>query len=79
MKISKKTLFDEYGIDLKEGKYRIKNNCPNYSIYIVQDDSLGCVLVGENKVKGQVINSRNTLEALMKKLEGEEHIVLTII
>lgn len=31
-------------------------------------DTEGCLLVGENKVKGQVINSRATLEKLMSIL-----------
>lgn len=31
-------------------------------------DSLGCILVGENKVKGQVINSTATFHKLMKIL-----------
>lgn len=30
------------------------------------DDTLGCVLVGQNKVKGQVINSASTFHALMR-------------
>lgn len=32
------------------------------------DSTEGCLLVGENKVKGQVINSRATLERLMSLL-----------
>lgn len=32
------------------------------------EDTEGCLLVGENKVKGQVINSRATLERLMSLL-----------
>lgn len=32
------------------------------------EDTEGCLLVGENKVKGQVINSRATLEKLMSLL-----------
>jgi len=32
------------------------------------EDTEGCLLVGENKVKGQVINSRATLERLMSVL-----------
>lgn len=48
-----------------------------------QEDSLGCIIVGENKVKGKVINSRATLTKLMGKLEeatefGEE-ITINII
>ena len=32
-------------------------------------DSSGCLLVGQNKVKGQVINSRETFKALYKLLK----------
>lgn len=41
------------------------------------DSSLGCVLCGENKVKGGLINSKQTLERLMNILDKE--FVLTII
>lgn len=45
-------------------------------------DTLGCILIGENKVKGQVINSNATLDRLMPQLieadyRGED-ITLTI-
>lgn len=30
------------------------------------EDTLGCILVGQNKVKGQVINSTSTFEKLYK-------------
>ena len=39
----------------------------------------GCLLVGENKVKGKVINSLKTMEVLMWKLSGEKEIVIQII
>ena len=42
------------------------------------DDSSGCILVGENKVKGQVINSMATLKRLMAKLPKNEKITITI-
>ena len=42
------------------------------------NDSSGCLLVGENKVKGKVINSRNTLQKLMQVLQSENNITLTI-
>lgn len=43
-------------------------------------DTYGCVLVGENKVKGQVINSQNIWKKLMEKLlQDKENIILTII
>jgi hypothetical protein len=42
------------------------------------DDSLGCIIVGENKIKGGVVNSKVTLERLMAKLIGQTNILLTI-
>lgn len=42
------------------------------------EDSLGCIIVGENKIKGGVINSRVTMERLMAKLQGQTNIWLTI-
>lgn len=43
-------------------------------------DTSGCLLVGQNKVKGQVINSRETFKALYKllkdrKMKGEKIII----
>ena len=43
-----------------------------------EDDSLGCIIVGENKIKGRVINSRATMERLMAKLRGQTEIYITI-
>lgn len=48
-------------------------NVPGYQYIRVHngnrpDSTEGCLLVGENKVKGQVINSRATLERLMSVL-----------
>lgn len=43
------------------------------------EDSLGCILVGENKVKGQVVNSVNTYKKLFNLLKDiEDDITLTI-
>ena len=42
------------------------------------DDSFGCIIVGENKIKGGVINSRATMERLMAKLRGQSEIYITI-
>ncbi len=41
-------------------------------------DSIGCILVGENKIKGGLINSRKTLEKLMERLKDEKDIKITI-
>lgn len=48
-----------------------------------EKDTEGCLLVGENKAKGQVINSRATLEKLMSVLleceKRKEKISITIV
>lgn len=47
------------------------------------EDTEGCLLVGENKIKGQVLNSRATLEKLMSVLldceKRKEKISITIV
>lgn len=40
--------------------------------------SLGCIIVGENKIKGGVINSKATMEKLMQRLSGNRFIYITI-
>lgn len=46
-------------------------------------DSSGCLLVGQNKVKGQVINSKETFKALYKLLQDRrsmgEKIIIKIL
>lgn len=42
------------------------------------EDTLGCILVGENKVKGQVINSTATFNRLMTELKKDKNIELII-
>lgn len=43
-----------------------------------QNSTSGCLIVGQNKVVGKVINSQITFHALMKKLPKNELIYLTI-
>ena len=38
----------------------------------------GCILVGENKIKGQLINSRSTFDKLMNILTQSDDIKITI-
>lgn len=62
-------------------------NVPNFDGVLIHignkpQDTEGCVLVGQNKIKGQVINSTNTFRKLYAKLKvawvaGEE-IFITI-
>lgn len=44
------------------------------------EDTEGCILVGENKVKGQVLNSMNTFKTLYQLLKNsqDDQIILTI-
>lgn len=42
------------------------------------DDSAGCILVGRNKVKGKVLDSRATLEALIAKIGDEKSVTIEI-
>jgi hypothetical protein len=42
------------------------------------DDTEGCILVGENKVKGQVINSTATFRRLYERLRNAEEITIEI-
>lgn len=42
------------------------------------DSSLGCIIVGENKIKGGVINSKATMEKLMQRLCNEKNITIEI-
>ena len=48
-----------------------------------EKDTEGCLLVGENKIKGRIINSRATLEKLMSILleceKRKEKISITIV
>ena len=41
-------------------------------------DTDGCILVGQNLEKGKVLMSRITLERLMKLIENEKRVFLTI-
>ena len=41
-------------------------------------DTEGCILVGENKAKGQVLNSTATFRNLYQTLQGNDHIIIEI-
>lgn len=43
-----------------------------------EDDSDGCIIVGENSVKGKVLNSRTTFNKLYALLEKEDEITIEI-
>lgn len=41
-------------------------------------DTLGCILVGQNDIKGKLVNSAATMAKLMDKLKGQTDITITI-
>lgn len=58
-------------------------NVPGYEGVLIHvgnsdSDSLGCILVGKNTIKGKVTDSINTFKVLMNKLQGQDDITLTI-
>ena len=44
-----------------------------------QNDTAGCLLVGENKVRGKVLNSTYWEKKLIEKLEGKNGITIQIV
>lgn len=72
-----------YGIELPIGKYKIIKDGDYYKIYTIKDDTEGCILVGFNKEKGKVLDSRVTFTRLMNKIkpmfEMKEKIELEIV
>ena len=79
MQITKKEIKEKYGIDIPKGKFQIyvKNN--NYEIYSVKDDTAGCILVGIDKGKDIIYNSRKTFGELMEILQKEKDIEIEIL
>ena len=82
-KYSKKPKF----VELTGGLMPYINNVPAWTGCLIHSgntnkDTLGCILVGENKVKGKVINSFETFKRLWKLLveanERGEEIWLTV-
>lgn len=43
-----------------------------------EEDSAGCILVGKNNIKGKVVESRATSDALNKLLAKADHITIRI-
>lgn len=76
-------LKNKYGIDLPVGKYKIIKDGDYYKIYTIKDDTEGCILLGFNKVKGKVIDSKVTFTKFMNIIkpvyEAKEKIELEII
>ena len=82
MRISAKTLKDNYGIDLPRGKYYFEESKDGLIIYSIKDDTEGCILVGKNSKKGMVLESKKYEKLLVQTLQEAanrgEKITITI-
>lgn len=82
MKISAKTLKENYGIDLPKGKYHFEESNNGLTIYSVKDDTEGCILVGKNSKKGMVLESKKyetlLVQILQEAINRGEKIIITI-
>lgn len=74
--------------DLCKGKMPRLLNVPGFEGILIHPgntplDTFGCILVGENKVKGKLINSRETFKNLYKQLrtaaDNKEEITIEIV
>lgn len=66
-----------------EGKVPRLQDVPGYEGVLIHpgntaDDTSGCILVGRNKVKGQVVESQDTFHSLMNILKRDNDITITI-
>lgn len=78
-KYSKKKIYQ----DICKGRVPRLLNVPGYEGVLIHigntaDDSSGCILVGENKQVGKVLNSTETFRKLYNKIKGQENLTIKI-
>ena len=78
-KYSKKVIYQE----ICKGRVPRLLDVPGYDGVLIHignsaDDSSGCILVGQNKVVGKVINSTETFRKLYNKIKGQKDLTIKI-
>lgn len=78
-KYSTKKIYQE----ICKGKVPRLLNVPGYEGVLIHigntaEDSAGCILVGQNKVVGKVINSTETFRKLYSKIKGQNNLTIEI-
>ena len=69
--------------EICKGKVPRLLNVPGYEGVLIHigntaEDSAGCILVGQNKVIGKVINSTETFRKLYTKIKGQNNLTIEI-
>ena len=78
-KFSAKKIYQE----ICKGKVPRLLNVPGYEGVLIHigntaEDSAGCILVGQNKVVGKVINSTETFRKFYNKIKGQNNLTIEI-
>ena len=78
-KFSAKKIYQE----ICKGKVPRLLNVPGYEGVLIHigntaEDSAGCILVGQNKVVGKVINSTETFRKLYAKIKGQNNLTIEV-
>ena len=78
-KFSVKKIYQE----ICKGKVPRLLNVPGYEGVLIHigntaEDSAGCILVGQNKVVGKVINSTETFRKFYNKIKGQNNLTIEI-
>lgn len=78
-KFSAKKIYQE----ICKGKVPRLLNVPGYEGVLIHigntaEDSAGCILVGQNKVVGKVINSTETFRKLYNKIKGQNNLIIEV-
>lgn len=78
-KFSVKKIYQE----ICKGKVPRLLNVPGYEGVLIHigntaEDSAGCILVGQNKVVGKVINSTETFRKLYNKIKGQNNLTIEV-